>query len=119
MPNINRVRLEICETEYIVTSEEPESYMLELGAQLDRDMRTLMNNDSRISTTMAAVLAALNNADIARKATDAADNLRAQMKEYLDDNARARQDADNARREADRLRREVQDMQDRFSSQRG
>ena len=59
MPNINRVRLEICETEYIVTSEEPESYMLELGAQLDRDMRTLMNNDSRISTTMAAVLAAL------------------------------------------------------------
>ena len=80
MPNINRVRLEICETEYIVTSEEPESYMLELGAQLDRDMRTLMNNDSRISTTMAAVLAALNNADIARKATDAADNLRAQMK---------------------------------------
>ena len=112
MPNINRVRLEICETEYIVTSEEPESYMLELGAQLDRDMRTLMNNDSRISTTMAAVLAAL-------KATDAADNLRAQMKEYLDDNARARQDADNARREADRLRREIQDMQDKFSSQRG
>ena len=97
----------------------PESYMLELGAQLDRDMRTLMNNDSRISTTMAAVLAALNNADIARKATDAADNLRAQMKEYLDDNARARQDADNARREADRLRREIQDMQDKFSSQRG
>ena len=41
------------------------------------------------------------------------------MKEYLDDNARARQDADNARREADRLRREIQDMQDKFSSQRG
>ena len=118
MPNKNRDRLEICGTEYIITSDEPERYMLELGAQLDRDMRTLMNGDPRVSTTMAAVLAAMNNADIARKATDAADNLRALMKEYLDDNARARQDAENARREADRLRREIQDMQDKFSSQR-
>lgn len=49
MPNKNRVRLEICGTEYIITSDEPESYMLELGAQLDRDMRTLMNGDPRVS----------------------------------------------------------------------
>ena len=46
--------------------------------------------------------------DEAKKAEAAADNLRAQMKSYLDDNARARMEADNARREADRLRRELE-----------
>ncbi len=110
MAMLNKVKLQICGTEYSVSSEEPEEYMRELGVQLDRDMRTLMNNDERVSTTMAAVLTALNNADRAQKATQTADNLRAQMKDYLDDNARARQEADNARREADRLRRELDDL---------
>ena len=46
-------------------------------------------------------MTALTNADRARKAEAAADNLRSQMKGYLDDNAKARQEAENARREAD------------------
>ena len=91
MAMLNKVKLQICGTEYSVSSEEPEEYMRELGVQLDRDMRTLMNNDERVSTQTA-------------------DNLRAQMRDYLDDNARARQEADNARREADRLRRELDDL---------
>ena len=52
-------------------------------------------------------MTALTNADRARKAEAAADNLRSQMKGYLDDNAKARQEAENARREAAQLRREL------------
>lgn len=106
----NKIRLDICGTEYSLTSDESETYMREIGEQVAQEMRGLMNSDERISTTMAAVLTALNNADQARKANATADNLRAQMKDYLDDNARARQDAENARREADRLRRELDEL---------
>ena len=110
----HRVKLDICGTEYIIASDEPESYVLELGAELDRSMRALMNNDPRISTTMAAVLTAITAQDEARKAHASADNLRSQIKEYLSDNARARSEADEARREAERLRRELNDLRKKY-----
>ena len=101
----NRVKLDICGTEYIISTEEPESYVLELGTELDRSMRALMSNDPRVSTAMAAVLTALTAADDARKANSSADNLRSQIKEYLSDNARARAEAEEARRELNELRK--------------
>ena len=102
---INKVKLNICGTEYIIASDEPEGYVQELGSQVDRAMRGLLDSDERISTTMAAVLTAITNADAAKKAEDSADNLRAQMKGYLDDNARARQEIESLRRELGELRR--------------
>ena len=110
MPTVNKVKLTICGTEYAITSDEAEDYVRELGGQVDRDMRALLHADERISTTMAAVLVAITNADAAKKAEGAADNLRSQMKGYLDDNARARQELENARRETERLRREIDDL---------
>ena len=106
MPSVNKVRLNICGSEYAITSDEAEEYVRELGGQVDRDMRALLHADDRISTTMVAI----TNADAAKKAENAADNLRAQMKGYLDDNARARQETENTRREMERLRREIEDL---------
>ena len=108
MPLVNKVKLNICATDYVVTSEEPAEYMRQLGSELDHAMRVLLDSDPRVSTTMAAVLTALTNADRAVKAEAAADNLRQQMKEYLDDNAKTRQ-------ELERLRREVQELRGRHS----
>ena len=103
----NKVNLTIAGATYCLTAEESVAYMNELGAEVDSQMRELMQNP-RVSTTMAAVLCALNCLDATKKAESTADNLRAQMKSYLDDNARARIEADNARREVERLRRELE-----------
>ena len=84
MPSVSKVKLNICGSEYAITSDETEEYVRELAGQVDRDMRALLHADDRISTTMAAVLVAITNADSAKKAEDAADNLRAQMKGYLE-----------------------------------
>ena len=116
MPSVNKVKLNICGSEYAITSDEAEEYVRELGGQVDRDMRALLHADDRISTTMAAVLVALTNAE---KAENAADNLRAQMKGYLDDNARARQETENTRREVERLRRELEELRARRSQANG
>ena len=103
----NKVNLTIAGGNYSLVSDESVAYMNELGPELDSRMREMLKSP-RVSTTMAAILCALNCMDEAKKAESAADNLRAQMKSYLDDNARARMEADNARREVDRLRRELE-----------
>ena len=62
-----------------------------------------------------AVLVALDQADSCKKATAAADNLRAQIKDYLEDSARARMEVDVARREIERLNREISNLRERLS----
>lgn len=105
-----QVRVTICGAGYTLTTDESESYAREIADKVERSMKGILESNDRVSTLMAAVLTALNNADEAAKATVSADNLRAQMKDFIDDNARLRQEADNASRECQRLRRELMDL---------
>lgn len=103
---MERVRLTICGTEYVLTTDENEEYMIGLGKRVERSMQEMMANP-RVSLSMAAVMVALNGEDTAEKALKAADNLRMQMKEYLDDNSRARAEADRLRQENALLRQKL------------
>lgn len=103
---MNKVRLHICGSEYALTTDESPAYMEEIAGRVERSMKELMANP-RISIAMAAVLVALDGMDTAEKALKAADNLRAQMKEYLDDNAKARTEADRLRNENSLLRQKL------------
>ena len=102
---MEKVKVTICGTDYVLSTDEKAAYMQDLAGRIERAMKDMLENP-RVSTTMAAVLVALDNADTAQKALDAADNLRAQMKGYLDDNARARSEAAAEHQEAEHLRRE-------------
>lgn len=102
---MDKVKLTICGIDYVLSTDENEAYMRDLAGRVERAMQELTKNP-RISTTMAAVLVALSSEDTAQKALQAADNLRAQMKGYLDDNARARSETATAKQEAERLRQE-------------
>ena len=90
---MEKLKLMICGTEYILATDEDEGYMRAIASHVEKSMKAMMDNP-RISLSMAAVLAALNGEDRAEKALKAADHLRAQMKEYLDDHARIRAEAD-------------------------
>ena len=103
---MNKVKLLICGSEYALTTDESPEYMEELAGRIERAMKEFLVNP-RISLSMAAVLVALDQADTAEKALHASDNLRAQMKEYLDDNARARMEADRLRQENSLLRQKL------------
>ncbi len=110
MAEVQKFKLNICGSEYTISSDESLGYIQELGAQVDTTMRNLLNGSDRITLMQAAILTALMNADAARKADDSADNLRDQMKDFISENAHARQEADAARREAARLRNEIEDL---------
>ena len=105
-----QVRVTICGTGYTLSTDDAEEYVLGVADRVEKSMKAMMNENDRISTLMAAVITALNNADDAAKATVSADNLRAQIKDFIEENAKLRQEADSANRECERLRRELMDM---------
>ncbi|MBQ5841309.1 MAG: cell division protein ZapA [Clostridia bacterium] len=111
METVNKVTLNICGTDYIVTTDEAPGYMQELGAQVDARIRNLMNSNDRTSLVMATVMTALMQADEAKKATQTADNLRKQLKSFFDDSNRTRVEAENLRREVVRLKKEIEDLE--------
>ena len=111
METVNKVKLTICGTDYLVTTEEAPGYMQELGAQLDARIRNIMNNNDRTSLVMATVMTALMQADEAKKAAQSADNLRKQLKSFFDDSNRTRVEAENLRREIAQLRREKEELE--------
>lgn len=96
-------RLKIAGEEYRVVSEEDEKYIEELAHDLDIKMASLLKN-GRVSTTQAAVLCALDYADEAKKNGSSTDNLRSQLKSYLEDAAQAKSERDFYKREAERLK---------------
>lgn len=109
------VKINICGTDYLITSDDNESYIRSIGDEVDQRMNDLLNGNQHTSITMAAVLCALNYADEYHKAVDTSDNLRAQISSYIEDGQRARLDAEEAKREVERLRRELQGLRLRFS----
>lgn len=103
---MNRLKANICGTSYTLVSEETLSYMRDLVAQVDAEMNEIVTNDRRMSTTMAAVLTALTNADKARKESRAAEELRLQLKRIVDDNERLKDQLAAVREEVSRLSQE-------------
>lgn len=95
-------KLRIAGEDYLVISEEQPAYMEELASEIDSKMQSVLKS-GKLSTTQAAVLVALEYADEAKKNGSSSDNLRAQLKEYLEDAAQAKSERDFYKREVDRL----------------
>ncbi|MGN0531355.1 MAG: cell division protein ZapA [Eubacterium sp.] len=113
----NRVNLKICGNSYTILTEDDPDYVEDLGELIDKEMKAIGNESPSLSQTQCAVLVALDQADAAKKATASSDNLRAQIKDYLEDSARARMEVDVARREIERLNREISNLRSKLAGQ--
>lgn len=116
----NKVKLNIGGSEYAILTEDDVKYVQELGKEVDRALTQVMKESPKASITQAAVLTALSYADEYKKASTAADRLREQIKDYLDDASAAKSKADWARKEAEKAKRDLEDAHieiDRLRSQ--
>ena len=102
----NRITVSICGTDYTFTAEESPSYMQKVATLVDTRMSEILQS-GRINRVDAAVLAAANIADELLKEQSASENLRNQLKDYLDE-------ANKAKAEASDLRREIFKLQQRL-----
>lgn len=111
----NKIKLVVGGIDYLINTDEDEAYVHALGSELSRYMDSLAKDNPFLSTTMVAVLAALDFLDESKKAKEDSESLRMQMKEYIEEAACARLEADEARREVERLNRELRSVRARLS----
>lgn len=95
----NKVRVTICGKEYALQTDESTSYVLGLAKRLDKQIEEMVNSSDNISTTAATILVALGALDDASKSNQSMDNIRTQIKDYVDDAGKARMERDEALKE--------------------
>ena len=98
----NRVVISICGEEYTFVADEAAGYMQKVGSYVNEKMSEILEG-SKVGRTDAAILTAANIADELFKAQAAAEQLRAQIKGYLDEAGKAQAEASELRRELFRL----------------
>ena len=85
----NHVIVTICGEDYTFVADESESYMQKVGAYVGDKMDEILNS-TRVGRADAAVLTAANIADELFKAQASAEQLRRQIKGYLDEAGNAK-----------------------------
>lgn len=95
----NTVRFTVGGIQYSVSGDESEDYIRALARELEQKMDRLARQNRFLSTTMVAVLAAMDSLDRVQKTTDENNELRAQLKEMTEKYAIARSDADRTARQ--------------------
>ena len=94
----NRVVISICGEELTFVAEESSSYMQRVGAYVNDKMSEILDS-SKVGRTDAAVLTAVNITDELFKAQAEADQLRGQIKGYLDEAGKAQSEVSELKRE--------------------
>ena len=102
----NRVVVTICGEDYTFVAEESTSYMQKVGSYVSDKMTEILNG-AKVGRTDAAVLTAANIADELFKSQAAAEQLRSQIKGYLDEAGKAQAEVSELKREIFRLQQKL------------
>ena len=102
----NRVVITICGEEYTLVADETSAYMQKVGSCVSDKMTEGMN-DAKVGRTDAAVLTAVNLTDELFKSQAAAEQLRSQIKGYLDEASKAQAEVSELKREIFRLQQRL------------
>ena len=105
----NRVVVSICVDEYTFVAEESASYMQKVGSYVSDKMNEVLNS-AKVGRTDAAILTAANIADELFKAQTASEQLRSQIKGYLDEAGRAQSEVSELKREVFRLQQRLDSL---------
>lgn len=102
----NRVVVNICGEEYTFVAEESASYMQKVGSYVSEKMDEVLNG-AKVGRSDAAILTAANITDELFKAQAAAEQLRSQIKGYLDEAGKAQAEVSELKREVFRLQQKL------------
>ena len=102
----NRVVISICGEEYTFIADESAAYMQKVGSYVSEKMEEVLSS-AKVGRTDAAILTAANIADELFKAQAASEQLRSQIKGYLDEAGRAQSEASELKREVFRLQQRL------------
>jgi cell division protein ZapA len=98
----NKVTVNINDQEYTLVATEDAAYMKKVADHVDAKIREVRAG-GKVSSADASVLAALNIADEYFKSLDAGENLRGQIKGYLEELKSVNAELSEAKREIFKL----------------
>ena len=100
---------------YHITTDESAEYTEALANEIQEKMSSILQHGFLLNSTQAAVLTALEYADKLKKAEDEVATLRGQMKDYLEDSAKAKSERDYYKRELERYKTEAKFKNDQIN----
>lgn len=112
----NRITVNIAGTDYTLIAEESAAYMQKVAAHVSEQMKSIMDG-GKISRMDAAVLAAANITDELYKEQVASENLRSQLKGYLDEASKAKAETSECRREIFKLQQKLEKLEKQMEKQ--
>ena len=98
----NKITVSIAGQEYTMVAAEGEDYVRRVAAHVDAKIQEVLD-ESKVSLVDGAVLGALNIADEYFKEVAASENLRRQLKEYLEEATKLKMELSEAKREIFKL----------------
>lgn len=107
-----KITVTIAGHNYTLVAEENENYVRQVAAHVDSRLREVMNQ-SRLSQADGIVLTAINIADQYFQEQQAAENLRRQIKEELEESAKLKMELSECKREIFKLQNQRQGGQTR------
>ncbi len=107
----NEVTVKIFNREFHLLTDETKEYTDRLAAELNRKMAELLKAKPTLSLQDAAALICLECCDELSKARQNIENIRSQIKDYVDDAGEARSAADEAQKELRTLRERVAQLE--------
>ncbi len=111
MASKNKVEVRIYGKDYTVVGSESEEYIQKVALYIDKKMAQVNHSNSKLSTSMAAVLTAINVADDYFKNTEALDNLREQIQQYLKELDARTLTLEDYKKENEKLKETIQQLQ--------
>ncbi len=105
---LNKIKLNIAGTNYVINSQDSEESVQALARTLDNDISQILEHSPSASVTAAAILCALTYLDKLDKSNSGADNMRMQVKQYLEDANNARNEAEKVKLELEKLKIDIQ-----------
>ena len=106
----NKIRIYLDGIEYLINSDDDEAYVRHIGERLNKSMENIKKESPYLSTTMVAVLSALDFCDRAYKASVEAENLRQQLRTHLEDEAKSAKDIEEYKKEIERLKKDIDQL---------
>ena len=98
----NHITVTIAGQEYTIVAAEEENYVRRVAGHVDTKVQEVLSS-GRASLVESVVLAALNIADEYYKEQEASENLRRQLKEYLEEGTKLKMELSEAKREIFKL----------------
>lgn len=106
-----KVEVKINNMEYTLVTNEPEEYVQMVALLVNKRMAQIQQGNKQLSTAMTAVLAAINIADDLLKSKQDADNLRDELKRYMEDSGAAVGALEEKKLEVEKLKDDIHKLQ--------